>query len=168
MGLRSDHQAGPLYGVKGETPVVPAPGQRFACPMMSTVTHQGALRFMLFTKRFTAPRMIEFPQRLVRGVGHKVFLILDQPPVHKPRPVTRCLKEHENEMEVYFIPGDSPELNPDAYSSQAVKSNAVGRQRPPDKQTMMDRVRACLPNPRKQPQVVRNDFKHPDVAYAAA
>jgi hypothetical protein len=33
---------------------------------------------------------------------------------------------------------------------------------------MMDRVRACLPNPRKQPQVVRNDFKHPDVAYAAA
>jgi hypothetical protein len=136
--------------------------------MMSTITNQGTLRFMLFTKRFTAPRVIEFLQRLVRSEEEKVFLILDQHPVHKSKPVKRWLAAHADQVEVYFLPGYSPELNPDDYLNQDIKSNAVGRQRPPDQQTMMSQVRTDLQSTQKLPQIVRHYFRHPDVTYAAA
>lgn len=168
MAMRSDHQTGTTYGRRGQTPIVPATGQRFTCNMMSTITNRGTLRFMLFTKRFNADRMIEFLQRLLRSVDHKVLLILDQHPVHKSKRVTQWLDQNADRLEVYFLPGYSPELNPDEYLNQDVKSNAVGRQRPPDQQTMMGQVRTYLQSTQKQPEVVRNYFKHPDVAYAAS
>jgi hypothetical protein len=40
MGLRSDHQAGRSYGVRGQTPVIPGTGKRFSCSMISAVTNR--------------------------------------------------------------------------------------------------------------------------------
>jgi PAS domain-containing protein len=167
MGLRSDHQAGTSYGRKGQTPVVPGTGQRFGCNLISTITNRGTLRFMVFHQRFTAEVMIEFLRRLLRSVDRKVFLIVDGHPAHTARRVKRWVAQRSDRLELFFPPGYSPELNPDEVLNQGVKSNAVGRERPENKQQMMRQVRSYLRSTQRDPQIVRRYFLEDHVRYAA-
>ena len=109
MGLRSDHQTGTSYSRRGCTPVVRGTGQRFGCNMMSSITNRGTLRFMVFKRRFTSEVMVAFCRRLLRTVPHKVYLILDRHPVHRSRVVQNWLSRHRAQIEVFLIPGYSPE-----------------------------------------------------------
>ena len=166
MGMRSDHQVGTRYGRKGKTPTIPGTGKRFGCNRISAITNRGHLSFMVFKQRFTTPVFVEFLGRLVRQVG-KAFLIVDGHPVHRSAAVKRWLAEHATGLRLFYLPGYSPKLNPDELLNQDVKSNAVGRQRPQDQQTMISTVRSYLRSTQKQPQIVRNYFHQKDVHYAA-
>lgn len=168
MGLRSDHQAGTSYGLRGKTPVIRGTGKRFGCNMISTVTNRGKLAFMVFKERFTSAVMIKFLRRLIRHADRKVFLILDRHPVHLAAKVKRWVEQHADAIELFYLPGYSPELNPDEYLNQDVKTNAVGRQRPVDQHHMIHNVRRYLWSTQRQPHIVANYFQHEDVAYAAA
>lgn len=168
MGLRSDHQTGTSYGRRGQTPVVPATGQRFGCNMMSTLTNRGVLTFMVFRRRFTASVCIQFLRRLIRQRRRKVFLILDRHPVHRSAPVQRWIAQHAAQLRLYFLPGYSPELNPDEYLNHDVKANAVGRTRPANQAQMIDLVRGYLRIKQARPVLVQSYFDHPHVRYAAA
>ena len=167
MGLRSDHQTGTSYGRKGTTPVIPGTGQRFRCNMISTITNRGRLAFMVFTQSFTAGVMIDFLKRLIRHAGRKVFLIVDGHPVHRSKKLKQWLETHTTEIELFYLPGYSPELNPDELLNQDVKSNALGRRRPQDRNELVDTVRSYLRSTQKQPQIVMNYFKQDNVFYAA-
>ena len=168
MGLRSDHQAGTSCGRRGQTPVIPGTGQRFRCNMISTITNRGQLAFMVFQRRFTADVMIEFLGRLLRHTDRKVFLIVDRHPVHRSRKVTDWVARHAEQLERFFLPGYSPELNPDELLNQDVKTNAHGRRRPQDQPEMINNVRSYLRSTQQQPEVVRNYFQEQHVRYAAA
>lgn len=167
MGLRSDHQAGTSYAMRGETPVVPGTGKRFGCNMISTVTNRGELAFMVFTERFTAPVMIRFLRRLVRHAGRKVFLIVDGHPVHRSAKVRRWLQAHAASIEMFHLPSYSPDLNPDEFLNNDVKSNAVGRRRPASRPEMIAGVRAYLRSTQRQPEIVKRYFHAESVRYAA-
>lgn len=168
MGLRSDHQSGTSYGRRGKTPVIPATGQRFGCNMMSTLTNRGVLTFMVFQRRFTAPVCIQFLRRLIRQRKRKVFLILDRHPVHRSATVRRWIEQNADRLRLYFLPGYSPELNPDEYLNHDVKANAVGRTRPATPKRMIDLVRGYLRIKQARPELIAAFFHHPDVRYAAA
>jgi len=168
MGMRSDDQAGRSYGRTGQTPVVEKTGKRFSCNMISTITNQGRLAFMVFKERFTAQVMIAFLRRLVKHSDRKVFLILDGHPVHRSRKVTHWLQDHAAEIELHFLPSYSPELNPDEYLNNDVKANAVGRQRPRTQREMMATVRSYLHSRQRRPDVVKRYFKAKPITYAAA
>lgn len=167
MGLRSDHQSGTSYGRKGRTPVISGTGKRFGCNMISAISNQGRLAFMVFKQRFTAKVMLEFLRRLVRHARRKVFLIVDGHPVHKSKKVKQWLSQHESELELFLLPGYCPELNPDEYLNQDMKSNAVGRQRPTTQTELMANVRSRLKSTQRRPHKIKNYFQHPDVKYAA-
>ena len=167
MGLRSDHQVGRSFSRRGRTPVVYGTGQRFGCNMISTITNRGRLRFMVFKNRFTAEVFLKFLRRLIRQTGRKAFLILDSHPVHRSGRVKRFVAEHAKRIRLEFLPGYSPEINPDEYLNQDVKSNAVGRRRPPTQEAMVAGVRSYLRATQKQPSIVESYFHHPDVRYAA-
>lgn len=167
MGLRSDHQAGTSYGRKGRTPVIPGTGQRFRCNMISAISNHGRLAFMVFKQRFTAQVMIDFLRRLIRHAGRKVFLVVDGHPVHKSKKVKQWLQRHASEIELFLLPGYSPELNPDEYLNQDVKTNALGRRRPGSQSEMIADLRSRLRSTQRQPHKVKNYFQHPDVKYAA-
>ena len=49
-GIRSDYHAGTTWAPVGRTPVVQRTGARYSMNMLSAVTAQGALRFMLSTR----------------------------------------------------------------------------------------------------------------------
>jgi len=167
MGLRSDHQTGTSYGRRGQTPVIPGTGQRFRCNMMSTITNRGELSFMVFKENFNAGVFIEFAARLLRLRKRKLLLILDRHPVHRSAEVKRWLERHAQQLELFFLPGYSPDLNPDEFLNQDVKSNALGRQRPATRAAMIAGVRSCLRSTQRQPAIVRRYFHAESVRYAA-
>ncbi len=169
MGLRSDHTVGQSYGRKGVTPVILGTGQRFRCNMISAITNQGKLCFMTFRKKFGSDVFLVFLKRLVRNNRKKVYLIIDKHPVHRSSKVAQWLKEDKNikRIAIFYLPGYSPELNPDELLNQDVKSNALGRQRPHDQHEMIGNVRRYLWNRQRQPSVVKNFFQEKHVRYAA-
>jgi transposase len=168
MGMRSDHAVGRSYGRRGQTPVIPGTGQRFGCNMISTLTNQGQLNFMVFKERFQADVFQEFLRRLVTQSIHKVFLIVDGHPVHRSQKIKKWATENREHIRLFFLPSYSPELNPDELLNQDVKSNAVGRRRAKDQQELVKNVRGYLRSRQRQPHVVKKYFCQEHVRYAAA
>jgi transposase len=168
MGMRSDHQTGTSYGRRGQTPVIPGTGQRFRCNMISAITNRGKLLFMVFTKGFRTPVFLAFLKRLLRQVRRRIFLIVDGHPVHRAAEVRHWLAKQKGRIRLYFLPGYSPELNPDELLNQDVKSNALGRRRPLDREELLEDVRGYLRSTQKRPGIVRGYFREPHVRYAAA
>jgi transposase len=167
MGLRSHHAVGRSYGLKGQTAVILATGQRFGCNMISAITNQGRLNFMVFKERFTAQVFLEFLRRLLRQIDRRVYLIIDRHPVHRSRRVQNWVKENEERIRLVFLPSYSPELNPDELLNQDVKSNALGRQRPGNQTELMGKVRSYLRSRQGKPNIVAHYFLGKYVQYAA-
>jgi transposase len=172
MGLRSDDQIGRSYAPRGKTPVVDATGKRFGCNMISAISNLGQLWFMVFAGRLDAKRFIAFLGRLLRaGDDRKLFLIIDSHPAHKAGKVRRWLDEKPLErsgrLELFFLPGYSPELNPDECLNQDTKQ-AMRKTRPRHQSELIGNVRSHLRRRQKQPQVVKRFFHEHHVRYAAA
>jgi len=167
MGMRSDHHAGRTWGRRGQTPVVLGTGQRFGCNLISTVTNRGQLRFMVFRERFSARVFLRFLRRLIRQTERRVYLIVDNHPVHKAGRVQRWLRGRQQELRMFFLPTYSPELNPDELLNNDVKSNAISKTRPHNRWEMESSARSYLRSTQRRPDVVRNYFKEEHVRYAA-
>jgi len=161
------------YGLRGHTPVIVATGKRFGCNMISAITNQGQLNFMVFKGRFIAQVFLEFLSRLVRQSQRKVFLIVDRHPVHRSKKVKQWIEERPDEIQLFFLPGYSPELNPDELLNQDVKSNTIRKNRPSHQDELVKNVRSYLRKRQMQAHIVTKYFvtkyfqgKH--VRYAAA
>jgi transposase len=166
MGLRSDHNIGRTYGLKGKTPVVKRTGKRFSCNMISTITNLGKLSFMVFQENFNENIFLKFLKRLTRQSNRKVFLIVDQHPVHKSKKVKVWLKTNEEDVRLFYLPSYCPELNPDEFLNQDVKAN-VGKKRSHTKTEMMKNLNEYLRMRQKQPHIIQNYIKRCHNAYAA-
>jgi transposase len=120
---------GRSYAPRGKTPVTMAVGgTREKLSMISTVTNQGRANWMIIDGAFNHERLIEFLQALVRDGKRrrkKAFLILDNLGVHHCKPVKAWLAEHQSDIEVFFLPSYSPELNPDERLNADLK-HAIG------------------------------------------
>jgi transposase len=167
MGLRSDHAAGRTFSKRGKTPVVSGTGKRFGCNMISAITNRGRLYFMVFKSRFVASVFVSFLQRLCRQIPRPLYLIVDSHPVHRSLSVRKEVEGLRGKLKLFFLPGYSPELNPDEYLNQDVKSNAVGRRRPKTQPEMMSNVRGYLRSTQRMPRIVRSYFRAKSVQYAA-
>jgi len=168
MGLRSDHAVGRSYGLRGHTPVIVATGKRFGCNMISAITNQGRLNFMVFKGRFIAKVFLEFLYRLVRQSQRKVFLIVDNHPVHRSKKVKQWLEERPDEIRLFFLPSYSPQLNPDELLNQDVKSNTIRKNRPNQQDELVKNVRSYLRKRQMQSHIVAKYFQGKHVQYAAA
>jgi transposase len=135
--------------------------------MVSAITNQGRLNFMVFKERFTAQVFIEFLRRLLRQIDRRIYLIIDNHPVHRSRKVKNWVKEHEDRLRLIFFPSYSHEINPDELLSQDVKNNALGRQRPGNQTELMGKVRSYLRSRQCKPDIVANYFQGKHVQYAA-
>ncbi len=166
MGMRSDHQAGTSYGLRGRTPVIPGTGQRFRCNMISSLTNRRRLSFMVFKERFRVGVFLQFLRRLVKQSERLLYLIIDGHPVHKAAKVKKWVAEHEQEIRLFYLPAYSPELNPDEFLNNDVKANAVGRRRAENQGEMISNVRGYRRSTQKQPGVVTRFFHAPSVKYA--
>jgi transposase len=88
-------------------------GTRQKLSMISTVTNHGKTSWMIIDGNFNHVRLIEFFEALIKQTGRKIFLALDNLGVHHCAPVKKWLSEHGEQIEVFYLPSYSPELNPD-------------------------------------------------------
>ena len=77
---------------------------------------------MVYKERMNSNILIKFMQRLIKDSEKKILLILDNLKVRHSYVVRDWLEEHENEIEVFFLPSYSPEFNPDEYLNCDLKS----------------------------------------------
>ena len=162
---------GRSFAPRGKTPVARAVGgTREKLSMISTVTNQGRANWMIIDGAFNHERLIEFFEALIRDgrrLGKKVFLILDNLGVHHCKPVKAWLAEHVADIEVFYLPSYSPELNPDERLNADLK-HAIGTKVPVRTKT---KLRAAAEQHMQfieaNPQRVRAYFQDPVVRYAA-
>lgn len=155
MGLRSDHNVGRTYGLKGKTPVVKRSGNRFSCNMISAITNLGKLKFMIFYDNFTSDTFIDFVKRLIRQADRKVFLIVDRHRAHRSKKVNDWLKSNQKAIRLFYLPSYCPELNPDEFLNQDVKAH-IGKQRLETKSEMVKTLNNHLKMRQKQPHIIQN------------
>ena len=166
-GLRNDSQHGRSYAPRGKTPAVLLPAKREHISLISTVTNQGKVRFMVYENAMNAATLIKFLKRLAKDAGRKVFLVLDNLRVHHSKAVKEWLESHKNEIEVFFLPSYSPELNPDEYLNcdlkAGVHSGIPARTCSQLKKKAISHLRMLQKCSRR----VSKYFQHPKIAYAA-
>ena len=112
-GARADTTRQRGYAPRNEPPEQTVSGQRFRVNMMSTITNQGKLRFMLYEGKMTGALFVVFLTRLVAGATRKIFLIVDRLQVHAAEEVQVWLYEHQDQLEIIPLPRYAPERNPD-------------------------------------------------------
>jgi transposase len=169
MGVRSEAAAGRSWAPVGQTPVIKRTGKRFRINMISAVSNAGMLRFRLFVGSFSGPVFIDFLRRLLRDSGRrKVHLIVDGHPVHRAKAVSAFIGRHAERIQLHFLPGYSPELNPVELLNHDVKANAAGRRRPRSADELREELHGYLRRRQRQPQVLVRFFDHPTTRYAAA
>jgi len=165
-GMRSDHHAGRSYSPKGKTPVIKATGKRFKANMISALSNRGLLKFMIYDT-FNSGVFIKFLSRMTERTEVKIILIVDGHPAHKTLVVKEWLENHKNQIELYYLPGYSPELNPDEYLNQDIKTNALGKSRPINKQDLISKVKSFMKYKQSNSSRVKAYFHAKHVVYAA-
>jgi transposase len=166
-GMRSDHQAGKSYAPKGQTPVIKRTGQRFSLNMISAISNRGHLQFMILDGRFNGEVFKTFLQQMIKYSRKKIYLVIDGHPAHKTKMLNDWLEENETRIEVFFLPPYSPELNPQEYVNQDVKTNIIGKKRPINKAQMRSNVEDFMNRRKRDKKQVQKYFHVKHVRYAA-
>ena len=141
--------------------------KRAGLGLISAVTNKGELRWMVLDGAVKAPSLIRFLGRLIQDANGKVFLIWDNLPVHRAQAVRGWLAERTEQIEVFYLPSYSPELNPDeglnADLKHAVTRKPPARSKPELKRAVISHMRRLA----KLPERIRSYFGHPSFRYAA-
>ena len=166
-GIRSDSQHGRSYAPKGRTPVIRLSAKRTSVNMISTVTNQGKVRFMIYKETMRAQVLITFMKQLIKGSERKIFLVVDNLRVHHAKLVKEWVEKHPKEIEIFYLPSYSPELNPDEYLNCDLKAGVHSRPPSRSQEHLIKKVKSHMVTLQKLPARVSSYFKHPKIAYAA-
>jgi len=166
-GLCNDSYHGRSYAPRGKTPAIRLSAKCRRVNLISTVTNQGKVRFMIYQDRMNADTFIKFTKRLIKDADRKIFLILDNLKVHHSYKARDWLQEHTEQIEVFFLPSYSPELNPDEYLNCDLKAGVHSGPPARSREQLKDKALSHLRKLQKMPKRVIKYFKHPKIAYAS-
>ncbi|WP_308167863.1 transposase [Catellatospora tritici] len=108
-----------------------------------------------------------FPTFLARHLDRKIHLIVDGHPVHRRLSIRRWLADHADAIQMHFLPGYSPELNPVEILHGDLKRH-VAQASPANRTELAAAARTHLRRRQNQPKLVQALFRKPEVRYAAA
>jgi len=166
-GLCNDSYHGRSYAPRGETPAIKLHPRCQRVNLISSVTNQGKVRFMVYKNKMNSQTMIKFMDRLIKDADKKIFLIVDNLKVHHSYIVKDWLKKHEDVIELFFLPSYSPELNPDEYLNCDLKGGVHSAVPARTKEELKQKAISHLRKLQKLSGRVEKYFKHPKIAYAA-
>ena len=167
-GVRSTTHVGRGYAVPQSPPELSHSGSRFSINMISTVTNDGQLRWMVYEGMMNGPLFIQFLTRLIHGSEQKIFLIVDRLSAHESEEVQVWLYEHRDRIEVFGLPRYSPELNPDEYLNGDVKQEVNKEGLPNGRDDLKQKVQRVMAMFANLPQRIANYFQNPCIKYASA
>ena len=152
---------------------------RIACPvwpvirklrvnMISAVSNRGHVRFMIYSERMNQKLFMNFLKKVVISCKQKVFFITDNLPVHHGKQVANWCAERKEEIELFFIPSYSPELNPDEYLNRDLKKNVNSSKIPRTEKDLKANLLSFMRKLQKLPKRVQSYFNAKPIGYAAS
>jgi len=136
--------------------------------MISTITNQGKVRFMTYKGTMNSQRFIVFLKRLVKGSSKKLYIVLDNLKVHHSKIVKKWAEENKEKIALFFLPSYSPELNPDEYLNNDLKSGLGLKSSPKNDKQLKSNVKSHMMGLQNNPRKVARFFHHKSIKYAAA
>jgi len=167
-GIRSDYHAGTTWSPVGQTPVVKNTGARFSVNMISAVSAKGALRFAVYEGSTNAKAFINFCRRLLHDAPGPVYLIVDGHPAHRATATKQFAATTAGRLKLIFLPGYSPELNPDEWVWKNVKHDRLGKTGVTSTDDLKSKAVGALRRLQKRPRLVRAFFADPRLRYITA
>ena len=149
------------YSPKGKTPVVKIRSQKMHINMISAISNQGKLHFLLYSDAINSERLIGFMEALIKTAGRKVFLILDNLRVHHSKKVSAWLEEHENQIRLFHLPPYSPECNPDEYLNNDLKHHIGSQEMVHSEDELHDHTEEYMNYLSDKPDHIKSFFDHP-------
>jgi transposase len=170
-GVAASDYARSGYAPKGRPPVLISVGnsKQTRVNMISSITNQGQVRFMLYEDKMRSEVFIKFMCRLVKDSPKKIFLIVDNLKVHHSLAVRGWLAEEKNKerIEVFHLPSYSPELNPDERLNSDLKGQIRSGPLAYTRDQVKHKIRSCMKIIQNNPKRVQKYFEDPNIAYAA-
>lgn len=151
------------YAPKGQTPVLEVQTVKMHINMVSAISNQGKLHFLLYSDAMNANRLIEFMQAIIKDAARKVYLILDNLRVHHSKKVAAWIEEHKEEICLFYLPPYSPEYNPDEYLNHDLKQSIGSQAQAKTAADIEDNTRAFMDALQEDAEHVQSFFKHPKV-----
>lgn len=164
-GVRSDHVLGRTWAPKGQTPTVATSGRRQSVNAISAVTARGAFWFEIYGGSLNATSFLNLLSRFMRWRRRPVFIVLDSHPAHIAKMIAQYVQSKGGMLELHFLPGYAPELNPDEFVWSHLKTQGVSKTPLRQNESLRNRVQHDLTNIKNQPALVRSFFKAPSVGY---
>ena len=137
--------------------------KRFSVNMISTVTNQGKVEFMVYSQNMNADVLILFMTQLIKNKTRKVYLILDNLRVHHSKVVKNWLDGKESKIELFYLPSYSPEKNPDEYLNCDLKQGLSAKPAPKTKEKLQENLENHMNMLALSPERVKKYFKHKDI-----
>ena len=153
------------FSPKGRPPVLPVETKRQRVNMISAISSQGKVRFMIYQDAMNQQRLIQFMDRLVRTSNQKVFLILDNLKVHHGKKAAAWLDRHLDKIELFFLPPYAPESNPDEYLNHALKLSVHSGDLPRTKCDIRHKTASFMPTLQHCPDKVSAFLHHCQISY---
>lgn len=166
-GVKNNCQHGRSYAPKGNTPVKKSMSKRFSVNMVSTVTNQGRVEFMVYSGSMDAQVFIKFLTQFIKDKDRKMYLILDNLRVHHSKLVKAWVEENKEHIELFFLPSYSPERNPDEYLNCDLKQGLSQKSAPRNQERLKENLEDHMNLLQNNQQRVKKYFEHPDINYAA-
>ena len=164
--VRSDFHGGTTWAEVGRTPVVKTTGARYSVNMISAVSAQGKLHFMLVEGTVDSDVFIGYCERLLHdNQGKPVFLIVDGHPSHRSKRTKEWVASMEGRLRLFYLPGYSPQLNPDEWVWKNVKHDRIGRAGVTSFEDLREKAVGALERLAGMPELVRSFFRDPDLHY---
>ena len=164
-GFRADAVEGKTWGMRGHTPIVEVPGSRQSISAASAVNAKGAFRFVTYKGGMTAELFVALLKVIMRGRRKPLFLVLDSLPAHKAKMVHTYVESTKGKLELHFLPGYAPELNPDELVWNYVKRTGTAKRPLGSGESLQDRIEGDLQAVQDDPALVQSFFRAPSVAY---
>lgn len=157
-GVRSDQALGRTWGVRGRTPAVSTSGKRQWVNAISAVNARGAFWYRVFKGRLNKETFVAFLKTFLRGRRKPVFLVVDGHPAHRAALVASFVQGMKGRLELHFLPGYAPELNPDEFIWHHLKETGISKNPLRHGESLEARVEDDLRAIHRRPQIVRSIF----------
>jgi hypothetical protein len=112
--------------------VVQTSGQRQGVNSISAVNPQGTFWYNVYSGRMIAELFVTFLCDFMRRRRRPVFLVVDCHPTHRAKIVSAYIQLLKGKLELHFLPGYAPDLNPDGEGSRDERGGAVCYSAGPD------------------------------------
>jgi transposase len=167
VGVDADHHPGYGYAREGERATMEVPGPHIRVNQISAISNEGTVRFMTYKGSLNAAVFLVFLKKLIEGANRKVLLIADRLQAHKTPEVIAWLEARKDQIEVFYLPAYSPEMNPVEYLNDDMKGAVNKAGLPNDRGTLASRILDFMDCLAHIPEHVISYFFHPSVQYAA-